>query len=280
MPRLPRRKYWLVLIALGLILLSPPARLWESVAVMAVFSQVHQADSLMTQEDIRLTIPGGLSTPEADWFPLVMTFCPGDGFARFAGRAGAKLTILYNFPAFSLTKGCSQLFNPDSPYYNSFYGAYLVQCPTGPPFGFTQDREGTLLPDPAALAVVPQYDFQRLVLADFGPHEPVFQWALTDAEERVSYAGWEGWTRFDATLTVNGAAHNPTQFVQSYLQYGAPAWETDEPLAPVDMSGRLYLRYFPQWDVSFCFYILARDPAVLETCDRDILSKSRLEDAG
>ena len=272
------RKRVLVPLLLLLLLLSPPARLWESLAVMGAFSHLHEREGLPAQEGIRLEIPGGLSTPGRDWYPLVMTFCPGEGFGQFVGRQGAQATILYNFPAFSPTKGCSELFHADSPYYNSFYGAYVVQCPEDPPFGFVEQTDGSLAVDTAAIAKAPQYDVQRLVLRDFGltPAKEVFDWTITDLQEQVSYVGWEGWTRLDAALTVNGAAHNPTGFVRSYLQYGYPAWKTDAPLAPVEMTGRLYLRYFPEWNVSICFYLLARDPAVLASCDRDLVSQSVL----
>lgn len=273
-----RRKRILILVLLSLLLLSPPARLWQSMAVMGVFSHLHETKGLPAREGFRLQIPGGLATPARDWYPLVMTFCPGEGFGQFVGRPGAELTILYNFPAFSPAKGCSDLFNPSSPYYNSFYGAYVVQCPEGPPFGFLETKEGDLTVDTAAMAKAPQYDFQRLVLRDFGLQtvDAVFDWTLTGVQDSVPYVGWENWTRLDASLTVNGAAHNPAGFAQSYLQYGYPAWKTENPLAPVEMTGRLYLRYFAEWNVSVCFYLLARDPAVLESCDRDLVSQSVL----
>jgi hypothetical protein len=130
----------------------------------------------------------------------------------------------------------------------------------------------------------------------------VFQWQVTDTQENVDYAGIGGWTRVDALLTVNGVLHEKEGFHQSYLQYGAPAYRlaakgssgaeeadeeetaeegtsnhldvAEEAFAPVDMVGRIYGRYFPEWSTSVFFYVLASDEEVLENCDRDILSKS------
>lgn len=104
-----------------------------SLAVMKVYSGIHQKDSIMAKKGISLEIPGGDSTKEKDWYPFVMTFNASESFRRFIGEAdGADLdlTILYNFPAFDVLKGCSTLYNPNSPYYNSFYGAYMVSGTT------------------------------------------------------------------------------------------------------------------------------------------------------
>lgn len=96
---------------------------------MSVYSGMHERQSIMEAKGIELSIPGGGATSEADWYPFVMTFNPSaESFCRFIGEANRKLTILYNFPAFDLRwgKGCSRLYDPTSPYYNAFYGAYLV----------------------------------------------------------------------------------------------------------------------------------------------------------
>ncbi len=120
------------LIALLLLFcLSPAANVFYSMAVMGVYSKMNEAESLLASEEIDLSIPGGLSTLRSDWYPFVMTFEANSGFRRFTGDSSLSLTILYNFPAFSLTKGCSRLYDTSSPYYNSFYGAYLVKDTDG-----------------------------------------------------------------------------------------------------------------------------------------------------
>ena len=69
-------------------------------------------------------------------------------------------------------------------------------------------------------------------------------------------------------------------FRRSYLQYGRCAYDPKdyglEDFAPVHMKGRLYAKYFSEWDTSIFFYIMTGDEQVLERCDAEILSKSIL----
>ena len=265
-----------ILALLLLFCLSPLSRVFYSMAIMGVYSEMNVKTSLLTSEDIDLSIPGGLSTLRSDWYPFVMTFEANSGFRRFTGDSSLDLTILYNFPAFSPAKGCSRLYDIDSPYYNSFYGAYLVKDTDGGIYGFTKQSDGTLYPDASAVAEVPKYDFWQLVLSEFGltRTNAVFDWNITDISEPVFYAGEDGFYRMDATLTVNGSSHEYDGFTPSYLQYGKPNFPVTEPLAPVQMYGRLYGKYLEGKQVSLFFYIVAADKEVLEECDQKILSES------
>lgn len=265
-----------VLALLLLFCLSPLSRVFYSMAVMSVYSKMNEKTSLLQTEEIELSVPGGLSTLRSDWYPFVMTFEADSGFRHFTGDSSLSLTILYNFPAFSPTKGCSRLYDTDSPYYNSFYGAYLVKDTDGDAYGFTRQADGTLYPDAAAVAEVPKYDFWQLVLSEFGltRSNAVFDWHITEISEPVTYAGEDGFYRIDATLTVNGSSHTYDGFTQSYLQYGKPNFPVTAPLATVPMYGRLYGKYLEEKQVSLFFYIVAADKEVLEECDRELLSES------
>ena len=267
-----------ILALLLLFCLSPLSRVFYSMAVMSIYSKMNEKTSLLYSEDISLSVPGGLSTLRSDWYPFVMTFEANSGFRRFTGNSALDLTILYNFPAFSPMKGCSRLYDTASPYYNSFYGAYLVKEKDGGTYGFTRHHDGTLYPDAAAVAEVPKYDFWQLVLSEFGltKENAVFNWNITEISEPLSYAGEDGFYRMDATLTVNGSSHEYKGFTQSYLQYGRPNFPVTDALAPVPMYGRLYGKYLEDKQVSLFFYIVTKDPEVLEECDKKILSKSKL----
>ena len=276
---LPKQKRYFagrILALLLLFCLSPLSNVFYSMAVMSIYSKMNEKTSLLYSENIALTVPGGLSTLQSDWYPFVMTFEANHGFRRFTGNDALDLTILYNFPAFSPTKGCSRLYDTSSPYYNSFYGAYLVKDISGGIYGFTRCADGSLYPDAAAVAQVPKYDFWQLVLSEFGltKNNAVFDWNITEISEPLSYAGEDGFYRMDATLTVNGSSHEYDGFTQSYLQYGTPNFPVTEPLAPVTMYGRLYGKYLEEKQVSLFFYIVATDMEVLEECDREILSES------
>ncbi len=274
-----RRHFTGQLIALLLLFcLSPLANVFCSMAVMGVYSKTNEADSLLASESINLSIPGGLSTLRSDWYPFVMTFNANNGFRHFTEDSSLSLTILYNFPAFAPLKGCSRLYDMTSPYYNSFYGAYLVKDSDGLPYGFTKGADGALYPDATAIAKVTKYDFWNLVLAEFGVNSDnaVFDWTVTDISEPLSYAGANDFYRMDAALTVNGASHTYDGFTQSYLQYGKPNFPVTDALAPVPMYGRLYGKYLEEKQVSLFFYIVAASEDVLEECDQKILSKSKL----
>ena len=268
-----------ILALLLLFCLSPVANVFYSMSVMGIYSAMNEKNSLLASENIDLSIPGGLTTLRSDWYPFVMTFEADHGFRRFTGNNALSLTILYNFPAFSPVKGCSKLYDENSPYYNSFYGAYLVKDHDGDTYGFTTQTDGTLFPDPEAIAEVPKYDFWNLVLAEFGltNKNAVFDWNVTEVSEPLPYVGEDGFYRMDATLTVNGASHEYKSFQQTYLQYGTPDFPVTEPLAPVTMYGRLYGKYLEGKHVSLFFYIVAADKKALEQCDADILSKSVLD---
>lgn len=269
----------IILAVLAAFIWSPFSNYGISLAVMKLYGGIHERESLMAEAGIEIDIPGGTVTEEKDWYPFVMTYNPGDGFGRFTGE-DAELSIMYNFPAFDVTKGGSMLFDPSSPYYNGFYGAYMIKGEDGDgnPYGF--DKDGRL--DLAAVSKVPEFDFQYLVLADFGleREDMTFEWEIADFEEGVSYAGSDGWTRVDAGLTVNGAYHHRDRFRRSYLQYGTPAGFDGRgaDFAPVEMKGRVYGKYFDEYGAGIFFYVMAADEGVLKACDEEILSDSRIRE--
>jgi hypothetical protein len=247
-------------VILVIFFLSPVFPLVRSLAVMGVYDAIHDRNSLMHQENIKLHIPGGLSTPQTDWYPFVMTYVADQAYEVYSGEPGSKLTILYNFPAFSLGAGCSRLYDEESPYYNSFYGAYLVRDGSNAALA-----EG--LGAAAEAARIAQFDFFRLVLGDFGLtfSEQVFEFQVAEEEEDVSFLGYDGWIRLTADLTVNGCAHEKGEFVTSYLQYGAPGFPLEgEAFAPVAMKGLIYARYFPEWDAGVYFYVMGGEEIYLE----------------
>lgn len=275
-----KRILFATLAALLLFFLTPPSKFLISITVMQIYSHLCEKGSIPDKENISVHIPGGNITAKRDWYPFVMTFQDNKGFQQFTGNDTVSLTIMYNFPAFSLTRGCSLLYDTQSPYYNSFYGAYFVQK-EGTPYGFTTQPDGTPQVDYPSISQVPQFDFQTLVLHEFGltSKNAVFDWDITDTKENISYAGHNDFVQIDALLTVNGASHRKNEFQTSYLQYGSPNYPCDKALAPVTMYGRIYCRYFEEWDSSVFFYIIAADKTVLEDCDTQILSKSTLAPA-
>lgn len=262
-------------VSILLIACLPYFAFLRSLAVMSIYSHIHEKQSIMEEQGIDLHIPGGLTTREADWYPFVMTFQADEAYRSYTGEKDARLTILYNFPAFSLSKGCSRLYDTESPYYNGFYGAYLVKDSNN-----AGQAQGSL--DEKLAASIARFDFFWLVLGDFGlPEEKqVFDFKVTDRQENVTFAGHEGFTKMAADVLVNGSAHNKRKGVMSYLQYGSPGFgdiTEEEEFAPVRLSGLIYGKYFDEWDTGIYFYAMGSEKAI-DCCENHIFPEIRLGD--
>ncbi|MBT7122858.1 MAG: hypothetical protein HN948_07595, partial [Clostridia bacterium] len=197
----------LILVALALLWFYFPLR---SLVVMSYYSNDHAKQSVMRQNEFEIDIPSGRG-----WYPFVMTY-NASGFTSFS-KQGAKMSIMYNFGAFDFTKRTSSLYDKQSDKYSSFYGAYVVQ-EDGGVFGF--DDDGSIDLSEVSLAV--EYDYTKLVIRDFGCDNQTFEIGDFVIEEDVAYAGSTGWTRIDAVMVSNGAAHNYDGYMLPYLQYGRP----------------------------------------------------------
>lgn len=263
----------IVIILLVVFILSPFFVFVRSMAVMGVYSSMNERESILADESIKLHIPGGLSTKEADWYPFTMTFNADYSYKNYIDDDDARLTILYNFPSYDYLKGCSNLYNTSSPYYNSFYGAYLVKDESNEALANHELDEETA-------ASIARFDFFNLVLGDFGlkKDDEVFEFSITEREDGVSYVGYDDWTKITADILVNGSKHNKRENVQSYLQYGAPNFgEVSNEFEPVSMNGIVYGRYFPEWETGVYFYVMGKSEEICTSCDDEILSKSTLE---
>jgi hypothetical protein len=119
-----------------IFLLTPLHRYPLSLAVMKVSNRINYHKSLEKDAGLKLDIPGGSATPGRDWYPFVMNYTADPLFDSYTGHAGGRLSIYYNFGAFDAIKGCSDIYDPASPYYSSFYGAYVVRTHDHSPYGF------------------------------------------------------------------------------------------------------------------------------------------------
>lgn len=277
-----RSLLFVILLSLGTVLFCYGSEI-KAMVFMTYWNHLQKKDSLLSECGLSIYIPGGLSTLESDWFPFVMSFNADQMFSAYKNQPDLRLTVLYNFPAFSVKNHCSRLYDPESPYYNSFYGAYVVRAGNGSnaaaPYGFFMDSDGGCQPDTEAIAQIPCFDYQRLVLQDFGlkKEDFIFDWHIIEEKADIAYAGYDGWTLLKAKLTVSGAVHQAKKGVFSYIQYGIPAIYKAEDFSPASMKGQIYARYFPENDVSVFLYIVASDESVLEKCEKSILSKIRIK---
>lgn len=282
-----------ILTAVAVFVISPYSRYALSLSVMSVYSKICEQESILKEKGMELEIPGGCEAEKPDWYPFVMTFNPGQSaIENYLGEKGSRLTILYNFPAFDLRwgKGCSRLYDDTSPYYNGFYGAYILSSDDESQQEKRSEKavsavsEKTITAEPnqqrliKLIGKITQFDYQRLVIGDFpiDSDQEIFQWKIQQIKKKTSVAGSDGWLRIDADMLVNGALHQRKSFVRSYLQYGSPKYDVMTDFAPVEMKGRVYAKYLEEQDVTVFFYVLARTDEVLENCDRTMLQTAHL----
>lgn len=255
-----------------LLYTQTPSFQWlKSIAVMSVYSTYEARNSVLHDEGIQIKIPGGTGTWEQDWYPFVITFNDDRGFSRYMGR-DLRMTVLYNFGYFPFWRSWSAYYDTESPYYNSFYGAYAVKVAEGEPFGFPLGEA-----DVEEMGLVPTFDMERLVLVSIGLRDPVFSYEVTEFKEVVLLEE-EGWQLFDADMKVSGAMHTYEKDYRAYIQYGRPPMveEAFTEYEVIEMKGRIYGKYYPEEDISLFFYCIATDQDVIDAWETDIMSKSKV----
>lgn len=235
----------------------------QSYLVMSIYSGQHSKHSVMRKNGFQIEMP---SSP--GWYPFVMTY-NADGFSGWSG-INADMSIMYNFGAFDAATRTSLIYQRQSDKYSSFYGAYAVKKNSGV-FGFL---DGDIDLKEVTLAV--RYDYTKLVMQNFGCNEQVF--AVNDCciEKDLDYAGSSGWTRIDAFITANGAAHIYRENKTAYLQYGPPVQKPDEDFALISLYGRIYAKYFDEYDCTVMIYVIAPTADAVNSCDNAILRKTKI----
>lgn len=241
----------------------------RSLAVMSVYSAIHEKDSIMSNKGFNLDIPGGLTTINRDWYPFVMTFNADNYSARNGEIEG--MTILYNFPAFNPVTRTNTFYEIDSSYNSSFYGAYIVATPSGTPFCYMDDGS----PDYEEVMHAFKFDYLDLVLKSLGESNFGFSTRHFTGTE-TDYIGYDGWTVVNATIDTNSVTHNYEESRRSYLQYGRPFFEAQDSFINITMYGRLYMRFFPEYKSTIILYVMAPDYGTITDCDENILSKTEI----
>ena len=248
---------------------------FRSYAIMHPYSYLHKLNSILYKKDIIFYIPGGNSTSKPDWYPFVMTFNDNEGFSNFTNR-DLSFTVLYNFGHFETLKGCSAYYNPDSKYYSSFYGGYIIHDNKNPDNMFGFKSNGKI--DTEMLTLVPKYDQTVLVLPSIGcPKDRIiFDATVDNIEENISYIDSEGWTKVDSTIITNSPIHKYSNKHSGYIQYGKPnkSYYPENDFPVITLKGRIYAKYIDKYNSTFVLYVMAPSNEVVEECDREFLSKS------
>lgn len=232
---------------------------------MSIYSSMQTKESVMQNNKYKINIPS------ADgWYPFVMTFNPTN-FANWSS-SDTQMSIMYNFPAFNKTTHASEIFNPNSDKYSSFYGAYALQKPDGY-FGFSNS---TININEILQAF--RYDYMNLVLNDFGCSNTTFDMTEYNVEYNVKYLNEPDWVKIDALIHTNGLSHKYTNNSTSYIQYGKPSENTKSSFDLIDMYGRIYLKVFPEYNSTIMIYVLSPNKITIAECDSQILEHITITD--
>jgi hypothetical protein len=246
---------------------------------MYPYSHKHKIESILNKKNINFYIPGGIYTKKRDWYPFVLTFNDDQGFSKYTGK-NLALTILYSFGHFDKHFGTSTYYNPQSPYFSSFYGGYIVYNYNSPNdrFGFYDNSKVNI----DELILIPKYDQTMLVLPSLGCplNKIIFESEINKIQYNVDYIGIDGWVKIDATIKTNSPIHKYNKKHLGYIQYGKPIREyyngIDFPLTT--LKGRIYVKYIEKYKMTFVLYVMAPKQSIIEECDKSLLLKSKIYD--
>ena len=126
------------------------------------------------------------------------------------------------------------------------------------------------------IAGVPMFDYKYLVIEDLGCGNPVFEILEYEASEVEEYAGYEGWVRIDAKMLSNSPSHTRHESRLGYIQYGRPLNNSKDDFYEIELYGRMYARYFEEFQSTIVIYVMGADKGMTERCDSELLSKTEI----
>lgn len=267
-----------ILIIIYFFIKSPLFLTFRSYMFMKPYSYQQKLESILVKNDFDLYIPGGKITKERDWYPFILFHNADKGFSNYTNKE-LSLTILYNFGHFKFLDGYSTYYDPNSPYFGSFYGGYVVQNKKNPKLAYGFNDDGSLNIDEVIL--IPKYDQTKLVLPSLGCPSSIREFSsdIDNTTNDVKYLGIDGWTKINSTVKTNAPIHKYKKNYRGYIQYGKPIEKyyngRDFPITT--FKGRIYIKYIDQLKATVVMYILAPNENIIDKCDKEILSKSRIK---
>ncbi|HEX8705108.1 MAG TPA: hypothetical protein VF815_40125 [Myxococcaceae bacterium] len=196
-------------------------------------------------------LPGKRNWLEENRIPARVPVLPGsigatahEPFTAGELRRLFDLVVVFTIGDFEDGAGCSSYFDPKSPWYNVFYGAYGVRSykQDGSPWGFRRDGQ----PHLEELIEVPSLDYNFLTAGCLGcpPSRMCFR-----LEEAIP--GKEGpWHTAEVACVIPSGLHRMKDAVSPDLSYyavfGVPEERylssQRESYEPVQMRGKMYFR--------------------------------------
>lgn len=264
-------KLIIIIIVLILIYISNLYYPLRSYIVMYPLKAYYKNTGLFN--DINLNIPTGKINKE-NFYPFMLYFNSKNGFSNYITQ-NVNLSIAYNFGGFKSFDKNSSYYNEFSNLYSSFYGAYIIDSNNDKPFGFFEN--GGI--DVELLAQVPEYDQKHLVLSSIGlsPKDSIFENDIIGIEKNIKYIRSNDWIRIDSNIRTNSPNHKKEKFYRGYLQFGISQNESNQNYPIINMYGRMYVKYFKEYNKTIGFYILAKNKTIVDEIDEEIVSKSYIK---
>lgn len=258
---------FILFLFLGIIALN--LYYFKSLFIMYFYNIYNVEQSIMERKNFDIEIPGGLSTMEKDWYPFVMTF-QDRGIASSIDEE-IDITILYNFGAFE--EGRSSFYNENSDYFSSFYGGYVIETmDKNRKYGYKGDKVFV-----EEIVKVATYDMEVLVLESIGCLDGEVTFKSVGEPTLIDYLSYDDWNVLDSIIYSKSTLHKVKSNHQAYIQYGKPPKEySGNDFEPVTLAGRIYSRYFPEYEVTVLLYIIAPNFNIVDKTDQQILSKTKL----
>lgn len=255
---------------------SPFFQVIKSYMIMGGYSYYHKVESDIYKEGIRIHIPGGLKTLKRDYYPFVMTYDTSEEFSSHRNES-IDLVVLYNFGTMQWLKGASVLYDETSPYYNSFYGAYIAKFKDGVGVYGRKD-DGSL--DVESIMDITDFDLKHLVLNSVGCEQPILKYDIIETEEpKYLEIDHEIYQVIDAKMEMSTMWHEVKGDYTAYIQYGNPSGfkSTIDSFATIQGYGRIYIRFDTQKNISYFFYSIATSQHTLDEIESGFISKSTIK---
>ncbi len=134
-------------------------------------------------------------------------------------RALMDVVILFGIGDFDSTDICSTYYDPSSPWYNVFYGAYAVRSYKRDGSAWGYDTHGN--PNFDELLLLSGIDYNFLTAAEFGCPPPLMCFSAT----ATSVGPRNGWDIAAVSAHVPSGLHDPTQHQanpRNYIVFGKP----------------------------------------------------------
>lgn len=183
--------------------------------------------------------------PHGEWYPLINAYVDNT-FSNYI-KKNVDLLIYYSYGDF--IKGSSTVFDPNSKYFNSFFGCYVIRQNEIGFYGFKDDGDLDL----EEILQVPKYDYDFLVVGSLGlKNESI----ITDYSASM-VSSVDGNHYVELMITTNSMYHQYEQFNLNYLQYGLPyIRKAEQDFFPIQMSGKFKITKYNE-NITLIYYIFS-----------------------